>query len=70
MTLITIEGETMKASPWFRRLRVGDSIALVLGSARNAPRAFRRLDLGPRPLLVEHGTQELALRRALDVPAA
>ena len=68
MTLITVEGETVKASPWFRRLRVGESIALVLGP-RTAPRAFRRLDLGPRPLLVEHGTQELALRRALDVPA-
>ncbi len=68
MTLITIEGETVRASAWFRRLRVGESIALVLGPPA-APRAFRRLDLGPRPLLVEHGTGELALRRALDVPA-
>lgn len=69
MTLITIEGETLRASAWFRRLKVGESILLVLGSSRSAPRAFRRLEFGPRPLLVEHGTQELALRRALDVPA-
>lgn len=68
MTLITVEGETVRASSWFRRLRVGESILLTL-SPRAAPRAFRRLELGPRPLLVEHGTGELALRRALDVPA-
>ncbi len=68
MTLITSDGSTLCASPWFRRMKVGDSIALAL-APRAAPRAFRRLDLGARPLLVEHGTQELALRRALDVPA-
>lgn len=69
MTLITVEGDTMRASPWFRRLRIGESIALAVGTARAAPRPFRRLDFGGRPLLVEHGAGELALRRALDVPA-
>lgn len=69
MTLITIEGETVQASPWFRRLKVGEVIMLALSGIRAQPRAFRRLELAGRPLLIEHGTQELALRRALNVPA-
>jgi len=66
--LITSDGSTLTASPWFRRLKVGDSIALAL-SPRTVPRPFRRLEWQGKGLLVEHGTGELALRRALDVSA-
>jgi len=70
LILVTIEGERVTASPWFRRLRVGEVIMLVLTTGRAAaPRAFRRVEHAGRPLLIEHGTQELALRRALNVPA-
>jgi len=69
MLLIRADGRAEDASPWFRRLRPGESVMLAADGQRGPVRTFRRLICNGHHVLVESGATQAIVTRVLAAVA-